>query len=146
MFPFPPPELHPPAAFRSFSHVRICAILFKQKGDDLVIQPEYDLLQKIKTNPIYTDDDFSSDERLYLKNCELDHWVHCRDQTSFTWAITSRGEAAMKRFEYEQQQQAEANARAKRKDKRDFCLQLLAVFFAALSVFVSLILFFIGKP
>ena len=63
-----------------------------------MIQPEYDLLQKIKTNPIYTDDDFSSNERLYLKNCELDHWVHCRDQTSFTWAITSRGEAAMKRF------------------------------------------------
>lgn len=112
----------------------------------MLTKPEYDLLQKIKSNPIYTDDDFSDEERLFLVNCASEHWVHCRDKTSFTWAVTSRGEAAMKRFEYEQQQQAEADARAKRKEKRDFCLQFLAVFFSALSVLVSLILFFISEP
>lgn len=110
-----------------------------------MIQPEYDLLKKIAADPTYTDDDFSRDERLYLRNCESEHWVHCRDKTSFTWVITSRGEAAMKCFEYEQQQQAEREAYAKRKDRRDLILQVLAVLFGALSVLVSVILFFIDN-
>lgn len=115
------------------------------KGGDIMIQPEYDLLKKIAADPTYTDDDFSRDECLYLKNCESEHWVHCLDKTSFTWVITSRGEAAMKCFEYEQQQQAEREAYAKRKDRRDLILQVLAVLFGALSVLVSVILFFIGN-
>ena len=111
-----------------------------------MIQPEYDLLKKIAESPTYTDDDFSRDERLYLKNCESEHWVHCRDKTNFTWVITSRGEAAMKRFEYEQQQQAEREACEKRKDRRDLILQVLAVFFSALGVLVSVILSLVGNP
>ena len=110
-----------------------------------MIQPEYDLLRKIAADPTYTDDDFSSDESLFLRNCESESWVYCREKTSFTWVITSRGKAAMKRFEYEQQQRAEREAYAKRKDRRDLILQVLAVLFGALSVLVSVILFFIGN-
>lgn len=111
-----------------------------------MIHPEYDLLRKIAADPTYTDDDFSSDEYLYLRNCKSEHWVHCRDKTSFTWVITSRGEAAMKRFEYEQQQRAEREAYAKRKDRRDLILQVLAVVFSALGVLAPIILSLVGNP
>lgn len=113
---------------------------------DTMIQPEYDLLKKIAESPTYTDDDFTRDEYLYLKNCESENWAHCRDKSSFTWAITSRGEAAMKRFEYEQQQQAERDAYAKRKDRRDLVLQVLAVLFGALGVIFSVAFALVGHP
>ena len=109
-----------------------------------MIQPEYDLLKKVQTKLRITDDELSAEDELFLQNCRSEHWVFYNDNRFF-WEVSSRGKAAMKRFEYEQQQRAEAEARAKRKNRRDFWLQLLAVLFGALGVLVSVILFFVDN-
>ena len=103
-----------------------------------MIQPEYDLLKKIQTKSRITDDELSAEDELFLQNCRSEHWVLYNDNRFF-WEVSSRGEAAMKRFEYEQQQQTEREAYAKRKDRRDFWLQLLAVLFGALGVILSVV-------
>lgn len=113
------------------------------KGGDVMIQPEYDLLKKIQEKSRITDDELSSDDELFLQNCHSEHWVFYNDNRFF-WEVSSRGKAAMKRFEYEQQQRAEHEAYAKRKDRRDLILQVLAVVFSALSVILSVAFALVG--